>query len=213
MDRRTRRASLIFLTVFVWGAAGAASVGRFKLSARAQLSVELAVKPMAVRVAVDGERQFDGGYADTPLKLLLRPGHHRFKVSRDGYVAQVFQVDGDPGDELHLTQVVLERTQGQAFTPVEITAADGSQPVHVEVDDGLARGDLPQTMSDITAEREHMLTVFPKWPDRDVRTRCKFTAPAAPEGDDTQQPYRIKIKVRSLKVKFTGCERAKDKKK
>jgi hypothetical protein len=210
MDRKTRRAGLISLTALVWGAAFTASVARFKLSARSQLQVELAVTPPAVRVTVDGERQFDGAYADTPLKLLLRPGHHRFKVSRDGYVAQVFQVDGDAGDELHLTQVVLEKSDGQLFQPVEISAAAGDPPVHVEIDDGLAHGETPFLFSDLTADREHAAIFYLKWPDKEPKVRCRFT-PQAPEGEDPAAPYRIRVKVKGARAKTWGCERGRDK--
>lgn len=205
MNRTTRRTILIVATAFVWLAAGAASVGRFKLAAKPPLVISLGTKPANVKVHVDGEKQFEGTYVETPVKVTMPPGKHKLKISRDGFIAHLVSVEGDAGEVFKMEDVVLQRNANFSFATVEV-AAEAPHPVHVEIDDGLERGDTPFSSGDVTADQAHVLSVFPKWPEREPRFRCKFFV--APGENDTEPTFTIQLKVKGGRVRSaTNCEK------
>ena len=210
MDYKTRRSLLITVTAFVWAAALAASFGRFKLAARPPVTIALATKPPAVKITIDGERQFEGIYTDTPIKLAIPPGRHKLKISRDGYVAHLVTVEADSGETFHMEDVVLQKNANFIFASVDVDGSPGDPAAHVDIDDGLIKGDTPLSTHELIAEGIHNLTVYPNWPDQEVKFRCKFT-PEAP--DQEGNPYHIKLKVRAGRVRAVGCEKVKGGKK
>ncbi len=205
MNRATRQSLLIAVTAFVWVAALAASVGRFKLAAKPPLVIALGTTPTGIRITVDGEKQFEGNYVETPVKVNMAPGRHKLKISRDGYVAHLVSVEGDSGETFRMDDVVLQRNGNYAFATVELSGQPGDQPVHVEIDDGLARGETPVNFSDLTADQPHVLAVYPKWPDKEPRYRCKFLLPS---GTDEESPaLTVRLKVHGTKIKATNCDK------
>lgn len=208
-DKRPRRAPLAVLTALVWLLALANSAYRFKLSAKAQITVSLTAKPEAVRVMIDGDRQFDGNYVTTPVKILVPPGRHKIKILRDGYVAHVVSVEGDSGEQFKMDDVVLQRNPDLIFVRV-IVIADGlvEGAPYAEIDDGLARGDLPLETAEVTGFSEHVLAVYPKGKGSEAKLRCKFT----PQGDQAPE-YQIRIKIKGDQAKaVSGCEKTSKKK-
>ena len=201
----SRQKVLAFATAGVWALAIAASFYRFKLSAKALVTVELAAKPAAVRIQIDGVKAAAGAYVETPFKLTLAPGRHRLKISREGYIGQLVTVEGQAGDVYHMEDVVLQQNPDGSYATVQIsTLGKKAPPTHVELDDGFAGGDTPLTVSDLTADTSHYLVVYPRWPDRDVKARCRFSPPPA-EGEDPS--LVLKFRLRGGKVtKFVGCE-------
>ncbi len=205
MDQATRRTLLISATVFVWVTAGAASVWRFKLAAKPPLTISLGTSPRSVRITVDGEKQFDGLYVETPVKVSMPPGRHKLKISRDGFIAHLVSVEGDSGETFRMEDVVLQRNGNFAFATIDISTQAGEPPVHVEIDDGLASGDTPLVASELTADQTHILSVYPKWPDKDLRFRCRFTPPAA--GDEESPSVHVRLRVRGVKVRASNCDK------
>ncbi len=204
--RTQRRVALITLTTLVWGAALTNSFYKFKLSAKSGISVSLTTKPEHVRVSVDSERQFDGAYVQTPVKIAVPPGRHRIKVARDGYVAHVVTVEGDSGDVFKMDDVVLQKNPDLIFARVIVEATyEGIEArAFVEIDEGLVRGETPLTTHELTLGSEHSLLVYPKGKDVDVKFRCRFTPPGEMDGAE----HAIKIKITRDAVKATGCAKS-----
>jgi hypothetical protein len=209
--RTRRRQALALAAAGVWAAAVITSVGRFKLAARPPMLIALQTEPSAVRLTLDGERLEGGAYVDTPVKLPLNPGQHRLKIARDGYIAHVVSVSGISGKVYNMDSVVLQRHPEAAFTAVEVLPMDLKTPaLHVDLDDGLAKGDIPFATNELTADQEHVLSVYPAWPETEPSFRCKFTPPPSEAGE----PHRIKVGLSANgSVRTQGCERLKREKK
>jgi hypothetical protein len=205
MNRTTRRTILILATAFVWLAAGAASVGKFKLAAKPPLVISLGTSPANVRIFIDGQPQFEGNYVATPVKVNMAPGKHKLKISREGFIAHLVSVEGDSGEVFKMEDVVLQRNANFNFGSAEITA-DVQTGVHVEVDDGAERGETPFVANDLVTDQQHVLSVYPKWPEKDARFRCKFVFP---NPEDAGEPtVQINLKVKGGRVRSaTGCEK------
>ncbi len=210
MDKATRRTTLIFATAFVWLAAGAASVGKFKLAAKAPLVISLGTTPASVKIFIDGQPQFEGAYVETPLKVNMPPGKHKLKISREGFIAHLVSVEGDAGETFRMEDVVLQRNANFNFGSVEITS-EGINVLHVEIDEGADKGETPATAPDLTTDQQHVIAVFPKWPEKEPRFRCKF---AFPNPDDSAEPtVQVHFKFKGGRIKsVTGCEKINRKK-
>jgi hypothetical protein len=207
-QQQFRRSVLITLTAFVWAAALSASFGRFKFAARAPIVVNLATRPEAVKVLVDGKKLFEGRYVKTPVKLEIAPGKRRLKIMREGYVAHVVSIEGQAGEEFKMEDVVMARQANAALVDVSVES-QGSDQLYVEIDEGLASGQTPLEADDLMAGHEHVLAIYPKWPETEPRIRCRFNPPAQPNGDE----YVIKIRQKGIGVIATGCDRLKPTKK
>lgn len=210
MNRAQRRTILIFATAFVWLAAGAASVGKFKLAAKPPLVISLATTPANVKIFIDNQPQYEGAYVETPTKVNMAPGKHKLKISREGFIAHLVSVEGDSGETFRMEDVVLQRNANFNFGSVEITS-ESTQALHVEVDDGIERGETPVTAPDLTTDQQHFIAAFPKWPEKEPRFRCKF---AFPNPEDQGEPtVQVHFKVKGGRVKaVTGCEKVNKKK-
>ncbi len=210
MDQATRRTILIIATAFVWLAAGAASVGKFKLAAKAPLVISLGTTPVNVKISIDGQPQEGGAYVETPLKVNMAPGKHKLKISREGFIAHLVSVEGDSGETFRMEDVVLQRNANFNFGSVEVTS-EGVNALHVDVDEGADKGETPLTAPDLTTDQAHVLTVFPKWPEKEPRFRCKF---AFPNPDDSAEPtVSVHFKFQAGRLKsVTGCEKISKKK-
>ncbi len=202
-DARTqRRAVLITVTVLVWVAAIGNSTYKFRLAAKAAVLVSLTTKPETILVSVDGERQFEGGYVLTPVKLGVPPGKHKIKIARDGYIAHVVTVEGDSGEQFHMDDVVLQKNPDLLFAKVTVEGPE--TPVYVEIDDGLVRGDTPLVTTDVTLAADHHLTVYPRGKaDLDVKWKCRFS----PQGETEGAEHAIKVRTKGDQVKAAGCEK------
>ena len=199
-----RRVLLMTVTALVWVAALVNSTYKFRLAAKAAVMVSLTTKPDTVVVTVDGERQFEGGYVVTPLKLGVPPGKHKIKMARDGYIAHVVTVEGDNGEQFKMDDVVLQKNPDIAFAHVTV---EGPVPaVYAEIDDGLVRGETPLSTSDVTLGSEHRLTIYPRGKaDLDVKWTCRFTPPI------DVADYAIRVKTKGNLVKASACEKSGEK--
>lgn len=199
------------MTALVWAAAlGFALAGRYRLAARAPTEVTLTTWPPAVRISIDGEKQFAGSYVLTPVKLQLAAGRHRLSLSRDGYYAQTSEIEDVTGRKIDMNNVVLQRSTDQIFTPVEIEVAESESPVQVDVDDGFVSGETPLVLDDLLADAPHVLSIRTTVADKSTTIfRCRFTPPA-PEPE--APPFKIRIKVAGTSYKATGCAKLKTKK-
>lgn len=202
MSRSTQRMILIPMTIGVWTAVAIVASTKFKLAARSPLTLSIGVRPQPVKVLVDGERHGDGAYVETPLKLPLAPGRHKLKISRDGYVAHRITVDVEAGENLRMDDIVLERQSGTQFYGVDVT---GDVPLYADVDNGLGHGELPLSLPEITADQPHILTLFPKWPERDGRWSCRFTPTAS--STTSGGVHHIKVRQKAGKFRVSNCER------
>ncbi len=203
MLAKPHRNVLMTVTAFVWVAAISASVGRFKLAAKTPLTISLSTQPENVRLHVDGERQFGGAYVATPVKVNLRPGRRKLRISRDGYAPHVVAIEGDAGENFRMDEVVLKKDKPDSFAMVEIIR-DGAA-VHVDIDDGLAQGETPFTTADLSGNTTHTLAAYSAWPDKEPVFRCRFkTVPHR----DGEPPQRIKLKSKAGTVRSaTGCQK------
>lgn len=205
MNQQTRRTALITATTFVWLAAGVVSVGKFRLAAKPPLVISLGTTPANVRIFIDGDKQYEGAYVETPLKVNMPPGKHKLKISREGFIAHLVSVEGESGEVFRMEDVVLQRNANFNFGSLEVTA-DAAAPVQVEVDEGLERGETPLTAVDLVTEQPHVLTVYPKWPEKDAKYRCKFAFPNAEDG--SEPTYQIQLKMKGGRVRSAaGCEK------
>jgi hypothetical protein len=228
MTSPATKQALILLTFAVWAAAVVVKVNGIKLTARAPVTIQLATKPSSVRVTVDGEKQAGGAYLQTPTSLTTPPGRHRLKISRDGYVAHVMTVEGDPGEAFKMEDIVLQALPEARFVTVEVQV-QAALPMYVEIDEGHDAGQAPLTSEDLEEGKPHTLVVYPAWPEREPRFTCKFTPPAAPaltvtteapaaEGSvevaapEAPAPYRIKVVKDKKRFTATGCTPVKPKK-
>lgn len=200
--RAVRRAALISVTALVWAAAIANTSYRFKLAAKAGIAVSLTTLPEAVLVSVDGERQFNGAYVLTPLKLGIPPGKHKIKIARDGYIAHIVTVEGDSGEQFKMDDVVLQRNPELSFAKVSVDAPEPG--VYIEIDDGLVRGATPLVTDALVLGAEHHVAVFPRGKANvEAKWACRFTPPGELDGSE----HAIKLKVKGDQVRATGCEK------
>src|SRR4051812_22800369 len=98
-----RRSLVLAVTAAVWtGALAFAVAGQMRLAARAPTSVNITTWPAAVRITVDGDKQFGGAYVVTPTKVTMPAGRHKVTLSRDGYFAQSSEFDDVTGRTIEM---------------------------------------------------------------------------------------------------------------
>lgn len=191
---------LVCITAGVWALALSASAYKFKLHARGSLKINLTTDPKTVRVSVDGEPT--PGMIDTPQTLTLSGGKHRLKVSREGFIAHLVTVEGDGGETFHMDDVVLQRSGEPPLGQVDVSFSDNES--HYEIDDGLVKGETTASIPLLTVGEAHVLSLFPRWPEKEPKIRCRFLI------SSDQEPHQIKVKLMAGRAKFQGCERLKD---
>ena len=201
MKRRTRRLTIISITACVWTAVIFVGSSKQQLLARASATLNIETEPMSVRITVDSDKAESGAYIDTPTQIMLHPGRHKLKISRDGFVTQQLTIDAEAGDALNMDDIMLVRIAGTPLASAEITSDD--VPLNCDIDDGFARGVTPMTAPDLLAGQPHQLTCFPKWPGREGAVKCKFTPTMI--GDIAVA--HLKLKNKNGKFKISGCDR------
>ena len=127
------------------------------------------------------------------------------KIARDGFVAHIVTIEGLSGDSFHMEDVVLARNPATPMATVQVVSDDAT--ANFDIDDGLVQAETPFTAFDITADQIHQLTIYPKWPNKDMRQRCRFT-PAIDENDPTA-PFKLRLRVKNGKFKVSGCDSSK----
>lgn len=215
----TQKKFLIFVTVLVWVAAIATSAGKFKLAARGPITIELATRPTSVKVTINNEKQFDGMYIETPKQLKIAGGVNKIKISREGYISNLFTVDAVSGETVNLNEVVLQRNPELHFQPLEISQDDQSEPVYVSVANGLITGETPVSTDDAIRGSTYIITAYPAWPNKEPNVRCRVKMPGSENGEEEAEAiktstYKVTIK-RARKaphqVTFKGCDKLKQK--
>jgi hypothetical protein len=210
---------LMFVTALVWIAAIATSAGKFKLAAKGPITIELATRPTSVKVTINGEKQSDGMYIETPKLMKIAGGVNRIKISREGYISTIFTVDAISGETVNMNEVVLQRNPELQFQPLEIAHDEQSDPIYVSVANGLMSGDTPLLADDAVKGSTYVITAFPAWPAREPNVRCRLKMPLEEATDDEQEnikhsSYKVTIKrVRKnpQQLVFKGCDRLKQK--
>jgi hypothetical protein len=206
MGRHPYREPLIWITICVWTGVGILGVTRFKFAARlAPITIQLESQPKTIRLSVDNERYGGGAYIDTPIKLQLKAGRHRMKIARDGFVSHIVSIEGQSGDFFRMDNVVLARSPSTPMANVQVVADDDQ--AHFDIDDGLVRGVTPSDATEKTADQVHQLTLYPQWPNKDQRQRCRFTPVVDPSADGA--PFRLRVRLKNGKFKVTGCDPSK----
>jgi len=206
MGRHPYREPLVWITICVWTTVGILGVTRFKFAARlAPITIQLESQPRAIRLSVDNERYANGAYVDTPIKLQFKAGRHQIKIARDGFVAHIVTIEGQGGDFFRMDNVVLAHSPTTPMASVQVVADDG--PTNFDIDDGLVHGETPSVATEITADQVHQLTLYPQWPNKDQRQRCRFTPVIEPGGDGT--PFKLRVRLKNGRFKVTGCDHSK----
>jgi hypothetical protein len=213
MKRRTRRLTIVSITACVWTAVIFVGSGKQQLLARASATLNIETEPMSVHITVDSDKAENGGYIDTPTQIMLHPGRHKLKISRDGFVTQQLTIDAEAGDAVNMDDIMLVRIAGAPLASVEITSED--TPINCEIDDGFARGVTPLTAPDLLAGQPHQLSCYPKWPSREGAAKCKFTPTSTGTGAGTGAGTgtgdvavaHLKLKNKNGKLKISGCDR------
>ena len=210
---------LIFVTALVWVAAIATSAGKFKLAAKGPITIELAARPTSVKVTINNEKQFDGMYVETPKQIKIAGGLNKIKISREGYISNLFTVDAISGETVNMSEVVLQRNPELNFQPLEITHDDHSEPVYVSVANGLFTGETPVATDDAISGSTYVITAYPSWPAKDPNVRCRVKMPGIETGGtevdaSTISAYKVTIKrgrKSPQQLTFKGCEKLKQK--
>lgn len=221
-----RKKLLILVTALVWVAAIATSAGKFKLAARGPITIELATRPTSVKVTINNENQFDGMYIETPKQFKIAGGLNKIKISREGYISNLFTVDAVSGETVITSEVLLQRNPELNFQPLEISHDDHSEPVYISVANGLLTGETPVSTDDAIQGSTYVITAYPAWPAKDPFVRCRVKIPGGhtvkedeEDGDGDgdvlkTSPYKISIK-RARKsphqLTFKGCDKLKQK--
>ena len=200
MKRSTRRALMWSVTALVWSVAAIVAAGKFALFARVPMTVDLESDPTVVRVTVDGDKVENGHYLETPTKLFLRPGHHKLKISRDGYLPAFTSISGGAGETIVVDDIVLSRLPDSQWTSVEVASED--LPQYCEIDDAFSQGETPLEVSDLVVGFQHTISCYPKWPAREGSVKCKFTPPT----DSAHTPLLLKVQNKGGKLKISGCD-------
>jgi hypothetical protein len=212
---RKNKNILMIVTALVWVAAIATSVGKFRLAAKAPVSVTLSTKPSSVRVLVNGQKQFDGAYVETPRQLTLAPGKSNIKISREGYISAAFSVDAIGGESINMTDVVLQKNADLQFQPLEVLTPEEDEPVYISLNNGFVTGETPVGTSDPVIGSTYILTAYPNWPDQEGSQRCRVRLPGGKSGDEAESVlktdvHRVMIR-RSAKnpgqLLFRGCDK------
>ncbi len=210
---------LIIVTVLVWVAAIATSAGKFKLAAKGPITIELATRPTSVKITINGEKQFDGMYVETPKQMKIAGGINRIKISREGYISNLFTVDAVSGETVNMNEVVLQKNPELLFQPLEVAHDEQGEPIYISVANGLMAGETPMLTEDAIRGSTYIVTAYPAWPARDPNVRCRIKMPGNEDENDVQDtakmsPYRVTIK-RSRRAPqqlvFKGCDKLKQK--
>jgi hypothetical protein len=203
MNRQVKHRILTLLNIGVWSSVVAVGAGKVTLFAKPAVSVSLMTTPSAVRISVDGKKIENGQYLESPITFPVSTGKHKLKIARDGFVTHIVSIEGESGESLNLNNVVLQPLQSATFTTVSVTSKDPSLPLHADINDGIGRGELPLKISDIQAQVTHILSVYPEWPKKTPRLRCRFNPPVSVDPD---APYMIEVQVRGGRLKAAGCQ-------
>jgi len=210
---------LIIVTALVWIAAIATSAGKFKLAAKGPITIELATRPTSVKVTINGEKQFDGMYVETPRQMKIAGGVNRIKISREGYISSLFTVDAVSGETVNMNEVVLQKNQDLKFQSLEISHDDQTAPIYVSVANGLLAGETPISTDDAINGSTYIITAFPAWPAREPNVRCRVKMPPRDTNDEESDflktsAYKVLIKKSrrgTQQLNFKGCDRLKQK--
>ncbi len=210
---------LIIVTALVWVAAIATSAGKFKLAAKGPITIELATRPTSVKITINGEKQFDGMYVETPKQMKIAGGVNRIKISREGYISNLFTVDAVSGETVNMNEVVLQKNPELLFQPLEVAHDEQGEPIYISVANGLMAGETPMLTEDAIRGSTYIVTAYPAWPAREPNVRCRIKMPGSEQGEDVNDPakmspYRVTIK-RSRRagqqLVFKGCDKLKQK--
>lgn len=212
-----KRLILVFLTVGVWSLVFLLSFKSFPLAARSPTTLSITSDPANIRLRVDG-KYYGNGYLSTPLKIKIPSGRHQIKVVREGYIAQIMNILGNPNDVINMENIVLEKDRRFAFSAVEINHI-GQQPIQFEVNSGFASGETPRTVENLIRTKAHVITFFPNWPNTHDKERCKLVFPNDSGSQDSSIDNMSVVTVKSLKLrngrtrlKITGCKKLRRKK-
>ncbi len=209
MERSAKHKILTLLNLVVWSGVVIVGSGKIELFAKPSVTVTLTTTPTHVRLGINGKKHEMGQYLETPLSVAVSPGKSKIKISREGFVTHIITVEGSSGETLTLDNVTLQPLQSAKFTSVEVQSGAEGMRYYGDIDDGIGRGELPLKIKDLQAEVPHILTIYPEWPKRLPRLRCRFTPP---ESLDPEAPYLIDVKIRQDKLRANGCSNLKEKK-
>lgn len=223
MERDTRFLALLSLTVAVWSTAISVLVARQRLAAKAPIPVTITTLPKDVRIEVRSDKpQSKIAYTSTPTKLSLPPTRrNRVRIAREGYIAHDITIEGDPGDQINLGQIVLERDPGANFGKLvvrqdstSLSADDTSLVVQALIDDGLLRGELPLESDDLPIGPTRTLVLSAQQAqggEAPLTAKCWFSLTEQHQ----DKPLIIKVKkvrgkgTRPASLKVTPCGKAK----
>ena len=200
---------LILANAFVWSLNGLAYTHKLPLLARGGILATITANPSRVQIQIDGSPWLDGQFTQTPTQVRVGPGHHKFTVSRPGFVPATFSALLNPASGANPApaprfDATLEPTPGQRFS-LEISSDDdevNAQLVAI-VDGGLESGVLPLNVEALVAGR-HTIELR-----NDSGEILKKPFVCALEFDQTQEPTstRVLVSRSNKKLRITGCKR------
>ena len=197
-----RRAKLLAVTAIAWIIVIAIGVSKQQLAARAPVTIKLQTEPVHVKLVLDGRKMFNGRHSRTPLTLQVKPGRHTLKIKRKGFVSHVVTVDAGPGDNINMTDVVLEKSGKAKLMEVRVETQD-EDIGYLDLDNGLTSGKGTLSAKNVQAGIEHTLRIFPKWPDESHRIDCVFRPKYTEQSDE---PYVIRINRVKKRLRPKGCK-------
>lgn len=209
MSPMAKNTILLVLTVSVWTLNALMIKGTIRLSAKLGIPVEVEIEPARVRLMVDGQLWDAGttgrGWIQTPTTIRLPAGQHKMVVERPGYALHSFKVLLTDGDNLQL-RTALEAYEDQHVETEILGEGDNSEDITAIVDGGLAEGQLPLRIDDLTAG-QHTLELRLGGLDgmRSKPYFCAFTVP--PKSSDRN--LKITVARTGKRLRASGCKRIK----
>ncbi len=209
MRPSTKNVILLSLNIAVWCGNGLIATGMLTLSAKKGVPVRIETIPERTKLSLNGSPwtspTSSSSWLQSPATIYLPEGQHKLTVERPGYVQHSFKVLLSAGDAEMNLSTALEPLSA-ATHEVEIQAADDhASDVTAIVDQGLASGELPLQISDLTPGT-HTLEIKPSLLSSFSLKpyTCVFTLPTP-----SNSPLKITVSQRAGRFHATGCQRLK----
>jgi len=166
-------------------------------SAKGAMQILLTSNPNTVMVDVNGKKVTaeTGGpdenhYLRTPKRFSLGAGKHKMVVKHPGYLPQVIEVEGRPGDMLESGNISLRKNPSVPWGPISFQT-NSKKKIFISLGSGYFRGHIPRLLDRVPLESDYKLEIFPNYPSNNGYFNCKFS----PTLRKRRQPYKVYLKL------------------
>jgi hypothetical protein len=148
-------------------------------------TLTIRTSPSRVKVSIDNKPIKNNNYivASTkyPLRLNIKPGRHRLKVSREGYRSYQYVFSAANGDAINKQDIILKDRSRPARVMIRVKPK--TESVKIDINRGYYVATVgPKGKSVVTPDlhhkRSYKMKVYPNTPSKTGAFYCKFKATA-----------------------------------